>query len=365
MLRSNPIFPDPRIEKEAMTLGKSGYNVTLIGWLRYGDAPIHEEKTFYKVHRIKFRAPLGIKIIVYLPFWWFILFSKLMKYDWDIVHAADFDTYIPALIAAKIKKKKVVYDIFDFYVDMISIPGLLRELIKKLEVFLTKYADAVIIVDPSRIKQLKIKNNSLLIIFNSPQDFLLTNINKNLKSDEFLKLFYAGNLSKDRDVISIIKIVKNSKNLNLEIAGWGECEKKIVELIKNESRITFHGLLQYDEVLQKTIESDLLFALYDPSIPNNRYASPNKLFEAMMCRKPIIVSDGSSMADIVRKENCGLVVPYGDVEAIKHAILTIKDNPELCNQLGRNGRKAYEQKYSWKIMEERLLLTYKEINKKL
>ena len=80
-----------------------------------------------------------------------------------------------------------------------------------------------------------------------------------------------------------------------------------------------------------------------------------------MCAKPIIVNDNSSMADIVREENCGLVVPYGDVDAIRSAILMLKNDPALCKRLGENGRKAYETKYSWKIMEERLLEVLRKI----
>ena len=81
----------------------------------------------------------------------------------------------------------------------------------------------------------------------------------------------------------------------------------------------------------------------------------------MMCRKPILVNDGTAMAEIVRKENSGLVVPFRDVNAIKHAIMRLKDNPKLCEQLGANGRRAYEQTYSWTIMEEKLLGIYKHI----
>ena len=72
------------------------------------------------------------------------------------------------------------------------------------------------------------------------------------------------------------------------------------------------------------------------------------------------MNDGTSMVKIVRDQKCGLVVPYGDVEAIKHAILTLKNDPALCKRLGENGRKAYETKYNWRIMEERLLGVYKK-----
>jgi glycosyltransferase involved in cell wall biosynthesis len=133
-------------------------------------------------------------------------------------------------------------------------------------------------------------------------------------------------------------------------------------LSEREPHVTFIGTIPYDEVIRRTLQSDLLFALYDPNVPNNRYASPNKLFEAMMCGKPILVSDGTAMAEIVREEECGLVVPYGDVDAIKHAILTLKNDPALCRRLGENGRRAYETKYNWKIMEERLLEIYRRLD---
>ena len=77
-----------------------------------------------------------------------------------------------------------------------------------------------------------------------------------------------------------------------------------------------------------------------------------------MCAKPIIVSDNSSMAVIVRNEKCGIVIPYEDTEAIKKAIICLIDDVDYRERLGNNGRKAYENKYSWTIMEQRLRDAY-------
>jgi glycosyltransferase involved in cell wall biosynthesis len=81
----------------------------------------------------------------------------------------------------------------------------------------------------------------------------------------------------------------------------------------------------------------------------------------MMCGKPIIVNDGAPMSKIVRAEGCGIVVPYGDVDAIKEAVLRLKNDPALRQELARNGRRAYETSYSWEIMESRLVDAYKEL----
>jgi len=362
MLRSNPISPDVRLEKEAKTLADAGYDVTLIGWLRFGNAPRLEKRFNYTIKRIKLRASFGKGIIFYLPIWWSLLFFYLLTEKWDIVHAADLDTFVPALLAAKLRKKKLVYDIFDFYIDMMPFPSLIRNCVAKFDIFLMRFADALIVVDPSRLKQIEREDDtSVVIIFNSPLDYNNIPNSKFNYDEQYFKIFYAGSLFKDRDFRSIIKIVKENKNLRLEIAGWGQCEKELIEFIRDAPGIIFKGMIPYEEVIQKTLYSDLLFALYDPNVPNNRYASPNKLFEAMMCEKPILVSDRTAMAEIVRLEKCGLVVPFNDINAIKDAIIKLKNDPQLCKQFGENGRKAFEQKYNWTIMERRLVKVYENL----
>jgi len=37
------------------------------------------------------------------------------------------------------------------------------------------------------------------------------------------------------------------------------------------------------------------------------------------------------------------------------------DNPQEAEQMGKNGRKAVEQKYNWSMEEKKLLTLYKNI----
>jgi len=103
----------------------------------------------------------------------------------------------------------------------------------------------------------------------------------------------------------------------------------------------------------------VLFALYDPAIPNHRYASPNKVFEALMLGKPLIVAAGTHMDRLVSAAGCGLIVPYGDIPALENALLSLASAPALRLELGAKARRAYETGYSWAVMEQRLLELYK------
>lgn len=50
-----------------------------------------------------------------------------------------------------------------------------------------------------------------------------------------------------------------------------------------------------------------------------------------------------------------------NIEEIAKAIVKLKENPKLCQELEANARKAYEQRYSKRIMEQRPLALYEEL----
>ena len=111
----------------------------------------------------------------------------------------------------------------------------------------------------------------------------------------------------------MINAIKDISDIKLIIAGYGIGEDELIPILDKKQNIKFLGRLPHNEIMRLTNEADLLFALYDTNVPNNKYASPNKLFEAMPCGKPIIVNDGTSMANIVKNEECGIIVPYNDI----------------------------------------------------
>src|SRR3989344_1584639 len=351
-VRSNPVNPDPGVEKEAQVLVEAGYKVTVLAWNREGEKMIIQNDSDYKIDRFSFRAPYGsIFLIFHLFIWWGYEFFYLIKSNFDIVHCCDFDTVIPGLIVCKLKKKKIVYDIFDFYADCLpkKIPHFVRKIVAFLEKRISNLVDANIIVDECRLKQFDNKLKNHVVIYNTPSKIYPPS--KRDKKKNFT-LFYAGILDLSRGFESVIKAIDSIDDINLIIAGYGSDEGDIKFMIKNKKNIKFLGKLSYNEVISITLESDCLFALYDPSIPNHVYSSPNKLFEAMICGKPIIVTKGTNMAEIVKRENCGLIIEYNNIDQLRNTIIRLKNNLILANSLGKKGKVAYEKRYNWGIMKK-------------
>ncbi len=359
IIRTNSISIEPRVEKEAESLSNNGYNVTVLGWDRSCKYPKREKRGNYFINRIYLSAPYGKPLLVLKMFVWFWLeFKYLLMSDYDIAHPCDLDTLIPAVIVSKIRRKAIIYDCFDFYSDSLpeKVPSIIRHIIAGIEIFFSQFVDIVILVDESRKKQFRNKLKKNIILNNTPRE--ISDKKSNPQQNTDFNIFYGGILDVNRGLDKLIEATKDLDGLELVIAGY-DVGYDLSEILKNNQNVNFVGKIPYEEVIKRTKESDMIFALYDPKIRNHKYASPNKLFEAMMCGKPILTNYGTSMAKIVSSENCGVLVDYENVKDIKNAIIQLRNDPKLRRNLGKNGLKAYKTKYNWDIMEKRLLDTYK------
>lgn len=363
---------DHAINKVAQDLSTQGYAVTLLVWDRAGNASTKPNGR-YHVHAFRLKAPYDrATIAFYLPIWWLYELYFLWRGGYDILHACDLDTLFPAVVVKALRKRKLCYLIYDFYADNLPngrlafIRNAIRTLVGAVERQGIGFADVLFLVDESRAEQVHgVHVRKPVYLYNTPRDdcaHAVGEMDRANHDDDELLIFYAGVTEPKRGIQFMLEATRDMDRVRVLLAGALTDEHVLARLKDTTGHAQYLGWLSsYDEVLAWTRAADTLFRFSDPAWPKTRYESPNKLFEAMMCSKPIIVSDESRMADIVREERCGLVVPYGDVEGLKDAIALLRDDPELRAELGKNGRRAYEERYNWDIMEGRLLAAYREL----
>jgi glycosyltransferase involved in cell wall biosynthesis len=367
---------EPGINKIAKALATHGYSVKLLIWDRDRTAEPYNA-ALYPTYKCTIRAPYDRPAaLLYLPLWWAYELVFLLRDDSDVIHASDFDTLFPAILAKLIGKRKLCYFIYDFYADNLPDGGFqgLRKGIRWFVAYLERtgigFADVLFLVDESRFEEVDGAHiKKLYYVYNSPIDWVAklharTSGTAPGGSPDEMVIFYAGAMHGSRGLNYMFDAVSRVEGVRLKVAGpITDNERVLDELNRVGSKAQYLGFLpSYDDVIRETLKADLLFRFNDPRVPKTKYESPYKLFEAMMCGKPIIVSDASAMANIVRKEQCGVVVPYGDVPALTHALETCREDPQLRAELGNNGRKAYEERYSWAIMEERVLSGYHSLD---
>ena len=141
-VRTTEIYNDSRASKEIKALSKAGFNIVVLGWNRNGKAVEECKKAFNGYDNVSFRFydcrlsnGIGIKNINKLIKWGKWVKRQIKAIDnVDFVHACDLDSGFCVLKYCRKKGIKLVYDIFDYYIDSHGIPKVVRKYVENLEI---------------------------------------------------------------------------------------------------------------------------------------------------------------------------------------------------------------------------------------
>jgi glycosyltransferase involved in cell wall biosynthesis len=85
--------------------------------------------------------------------------------------------------------------------------------------------------------------------------------------------------------------------------------------------------------------------------------------EAMSAGVPVVVTDQTGIADLVREFDAGAVVPVGAPEAIAAALTAMASDPDHLSALGSNARRAADERLSFAAYAGRVRSVYEEVVK--
>ena len=369
LLRSNPVDPDPPVEKVALTLLRAGYTVTIIGWDRDADYALKKELiqiSDYKAEVIRFGIKAqfsgGMRKNLF-PLCRFLirLRSWLVKNKatYDVIHAFDFDTGIVASGYAKKLNKKFVYHILDYYVDS---HGLRRTVLEKpileLENSAIRSADATIICTEKRREQIAGSTpKRLAVIHNTPSASQIKQCDNKTQQTGRTKIVYVGILGPSRLLTEIVDAVSENSSIELHVGGFGGLKDYFIEKSNSFDNIYFHGRLAYDQTLSLENECDIMLAIYDPAIENHRFAAPNKFYESLMLGKPVIMVRGTGMSEVVENNSIGELIEYSK-EGFIDGVNRLIERKDEWHSIEHRMKELYQNQYCWDEMERRLLELY-------
>lgn len=83
--------------------------------------------------------------------------------------------------------------------------------------------------------------------------------------------------------------------------------------------------------------------------------------EAMACGTPAVVSDASSLPEVVEDGLTGFVVPQNDVNRTRAALSRILDDSDAQRRMGCAGRERVLERFAWGAVVQRCLRAYEEL----
>jgi glycosyltransferase involved in cell wall biosynthesis len=174
--------------------------------------------------------------------------------------------------------------------------------------------------------------------------------------DKFV-VAYVGEFSERKGVHVLFKAIAAIQEpviLLLYGKGEKEYERRLHELAESlgiDHKVMFMG---FDpEAASKMSDIDVLVL---PSIAYESFGMV--LLEAMMQKKPAIVTDVGGMKEVVVDGDTGFVVSSNDPKSLSDALLQLIKNPEKAASFGENGYRRLCEKFSAeRMVEDYFLLT--------
>ena len=320
---------------------------------------------------------------------WFIFTAKLFflpisKMDKpDFVIASPMATFltIPAYYLAKKFKAKFVFEVKDIWPLSIVELGNINPknpLIRAMnwcEKFAIKKADLI-------VSSLQNYSEHLREDLGIKKDFLWVNngvdldemknieplpkeIEQQIPKDKFI-IGYTGTIGIANMVENLCRAaqkLKDRKDIHFVIVGSGKYKDNLVEKYGKLDNILF-----IDPIPKNQVQSMLkLFDVCYIGLKKERLfkygVSPNKLFDYMLSKKPILYAIDSGKSNIVDTAKCGISIEPDSIDSIIKGIIELYTLPTTDREkLGQNGKEYVLNNFTYSSLAERFIENLEKIN---
>lgn len=300
-----------------------------------------------------------------------IIIECIMNENPDVVHIHELELmYVVKGIRKKNPDVKIVFDVhedypadyYDIFLEKSNriLANIVQSYVKHKTANYIKCAEKVITVTPTILKKIKNINNNCYLVRNFP---IIRQYERTDEMDRKKQVCYCGSMAECRGIEELVGCVDRI-DAKFVLAG-GITEKLYNKLASkydawNNEKIDYLGIITQSEVWKVYRQSSVGICCYKLN-KNNYDAYPTKLFEYMMSGLPIVCSDFPAWREIVEANGCGLLVNPDNVDDISEAIGYLLDNEDEAITMGKNGRRAVEEKYNWDAEGKKLLEIYSRL----
>jgi glycosyltransferase involved in cell wall biosynthesis len=296
------------------------------------------------------------------------VYRKALSLNCDLYHFHDPELLFSGL---KLKRKnyRVIYDSHeDAPRDILSKSYIWKPLrlflsffVEQSEKYVCPKLTMVISATPFiRDRFVKINRNTE-VINNYPE---VEELNSNVEwKDKKDHVCFIGGINVERGIYEIVDAMIGTR-ATLELAGEFESEAIFKKASSSEGwqKVQFHGHVNRRKAREILMSCKAGLVTYHAHL-NHVNAQPNKIYEYMSASVPVIASDFPLWKSMIILDRFGLCVNPMDPGDIAEAVSYLLDNPEIASEMGRNGRRAVEEKYNWDIEAKKLKEIYLNLTK--
>ncbi len=374
MLVRNSFTHDTRVEKEARTLRDAGYRVTVVCHAAQG-LPMTDDQdgiAVVRVQRPSGRVP-GLRFLQFAR----VLRSTLEDAAPDILHAHDSDALGPVATAARRLDVPFVYDAHELWLGRpprdrgLPYRVAYRAWYAALERNLVPKATAHITVSPPIARHLErhYRIDRVEVVPNYPEDKRpvverdIRQLTDALPAAAPI-ILHLGAFLPDRGLEQVVEALRDVPMAHLVLLGAGPRGAELERYAAKhgvETRVHPLPAVPSDDVISYAASATVGIAPIRPTTLNNAYSLPNKLFQYMAAELPVVASSLPQLREVVEGSGAGVTVDTGSVSLLAAALRDLLGDRDRLAAMGRNARKAVDERYNWATSAATLREVYERV----
>ena len=155
---------------------------------------------------------------------------------------------------------------------------------------------------------------------------------------------------KTKELLILEKVLEKMPHVHFYWVGDGQYREKIVNRLDKFSNFNWLGRLEYPDQVREFLETIDVYALI-----TGMDLAPLTLKEAQLMEKPVIATDVGGDKEMMRDKVTGFLVKENDPEDIIKKLECIFEDPNLSQQMGKEGRKFVREQFNWEFVAKNFL----------
>jgi glycogen synthase len=180
---------------------------------------------------------------------------------------------------------------------------------------------------------------------------------------------FLGAATYDKGAFTLVEALLelNRQGIELHLVCAGPQQPQLQHFIERIQSLEDRHFLQQHVHLLGIVEEPAKEAMLAAStllaLPSRVDSFGIALLEAWRHGKPVVAAGEGGLAETVTDGQNGLLVPFGNVDALASALASLLQDQALARKLGEHGRSTVMARYTWDHTYETLYKIYTEIHR--
>lgn len=319
--------------------------------------------------------------------WSFVKFCMLsswyaltQKADVVVASSGPLTVGLPGLIAKKIARRKLVFEVRDLWpggaieLGIIKNPTLIK-LFRWFEKQCYKNADYIVGLSPGMVADIQkrygykniesITNSANLELFGTKQNAPLPDYFNDKKV-----AIYTGNIGVTNNSYLLFRAAQllnemGRHDIVILLIGDGKQKEELVKKAGEEGLTNFivQGLMPKVDLVNY-LQNSLVSLVTFTDTPVLSTVSPNKLYESLAAGVPVIQNTTGWLVGLLNENKCGYNVHPEDESDLVEKLLFLADNPAEAAKMGEIGKQLAASEFDKKILAGRMLKVLENVSAK-